>query len=316
MKKIILIIGGILLLAGGGFFLFRIRGGGGGEGVLKVTATPTATIFLDERNIGKTPYEGKYAAGEYTLKLVPETTVESLVSWEEKVTLRPSLLTYVNQELGASDLSTQGEVLTLDKSTGSGAELAILSSPDGANVTLNGENKGTTPLVLKDLPADNFVLSVAASGFAARTVKVKTTAGYKLTASFQLATSGEVAVSPSPSLEELPAGTPKATPKASPKTSPSPSPKTSALPGASPTAKPASSPPPKPYVEILDTPTGFLRVREEPSTETGKEVSRVNPGEYYTLLDETTVSGTTWYKIEYEPEKEGFISGQYAKKYE
>jgi len=68
-------------------------------------------------------------------------------------------------------------------------------------------------------------------------------------------------------------------------------------------------------VEILDTPTGFLRVRSEPST-AGAEVARVEPGEKFFLLEEDRDSG--WFKIEFEDEDEstasGWISDQYAKK--
>ena len=64
-------------------------------------------------------------------------------------------------------------------------------------------------------------------------------------------------------------------------------------------------------VEILDTPTGFLRVRGEPST-AGAEVARVEPGEKYLFLEEDKDTG--WFKIESSPS--GWISGQYAKKME
>ncbi|TEU02499.1 SH3 domain-containing protein, partial [Candidatus Woesebacteria bacterium] len=66
-------------------------------------------------------------------------------------------------------------------------------------------------------------------------------------------------------------------------------------------------------VEIISTPTGFLRVRNEPST-LGEEVGRVEPGERYPYLDED--EDTDWLKIEYEEGKEGWVSGQYAKKVE
>ena len=64
-------------------------------------------------------------------------------------------------------------------------------------------------------------------------------------------------------------------------------------------------------VLIKETPTGWLRVRGEPST-VGAEVGRVNPGEKYTLLEEKD----GWFQIEYEEGKNGWISGQYAEKTE
>lgn len=67
----------------------------------------------------------------------------------------------------------------------------------------------------------------------------------------------------------------------------------------------------KPYVLIKETPTGWLRVRLEPSVN-ASEAAKVKPGEKYPFLEEQ--SG--WFKISYEEDKEGWISGQYASKVE
>lgn len=66
-------------------------------------------------------------------------------------------------------------------------------------------------------------------------------------------------------------------------------------------------------VLILDTPTGFLRVREKGSI-SGSEVGRVKPGETYKVLDEND----GWIEIQLDSpageDKKGWISSQYAKK--
>lgn len=308
MKKIVVIAIALVILGGGAMLLIRSRlNPAKGEAILKVSSNPATTIFLDNQNIGKTPFEDKVAAGEYTLKLIPESTVDTAVSWEGKVTLSPNLLTFVNRDLGSSDLTTGGEILTLEKINSKKAELAVTSTPDGAVVTLGNDEKGKTPLVVEDVEPGNYDLTLTSSGFGTRTVKIKTTQGYKLTTAFQLAATGELAASPSPT----PEGSPTASPKSSPKATPKSSPKASGEASASASPKSKASPPAKPYVEILDTPTGFLRVRANPST-SGEEVGRVDPGEFYSLLDEDN----GWYKIEYEKDKEGWISGQYAEKFE
>jgi hypothetical protein len=56
---------------------------------------------------------------------------------------------------------------------------------------------------------------------------------------------------------------------------------------------------------ITNTPTGWLRVRQNPS---GKEIGRVLPGETYRLLSEEN----GWYEIEVSEGAAGWISGQYA----
>jgi len=67
-----------------------------------------------------------------------------------------------------------------------------------------------------------------------------------------------------------------------------------------------------PRVKILDTSTGFLRVRESAST-TSKEVARVTPGKIYKLLEKN--EDNTWYRIEYEKEiSEGETTGMSSNK--
>ena len=307
MKKLLLIIIGLILLVGGGVLIVRARSGGSNQmAILKVTSTPTATIFLDNQNIGKTPFEQKVKTGEYTIKLIPETTVSSLVSWEGKIKLSANLLTFVNRDLGDSDLTSGGEILSLERIAGNKAELAVISTPDTATVTISAQEKGNTPLVLSDMDPGNYDLTVSAGSYKSRTIKVKTTSQYKLTAQLQLAMSGEVIPTPlpSPSVEPSVKATPKLTPKATSKAS------TEASASATPKAK--ASPPAKPYIQVLDTPTGFLNVREEPATN-ANILKQVHPGEYYSLLDE---NDKNWYKIEYEADKEGWVSGQYAQKFE
>ncbi len=63
-------------------------------------------------------------------------------------------------------------------------------------------------------------------------------------------------------------------------------------------------------VEILSTPTGFLRVRATPSAG-GELLAELKPGEKYRYLE--TDSATGWFKIEYEKAKEGWVSNQYSK---
>lgn len=72
-------------------------------------------------------------------------------------------------------------------------------------------------------------------------------------------------------------------------------------------------------VEILPTPTGFLRVRATPSI-AGTEVFQAKPGEKYRYIETDATTG--WFKIEYQPAragaegKEGWVSNQYSQKIE
>lgn len=290
-RNIILVILAAILAGVGIFLVTRLLlGKEAGPASLKITSTPVSTIFLDTQHLGKTPYEDKVKSGEYTLKLIPESGTTA-ISWQAKVKLAPGVLTYVNRELSDQELTSAGEILTLEKISGKLAEIAVLSTPDGAQVTLDGTSRGTTPIVLQNIEIGDHELSVAAPGFTTRGVKIKTTPSFKLVASFQLALS---------SVPATPSATPTPTPTGSPK--PTTSPRPTVSPGVE---------LPRPYVKILDTPTGWLRVRIEPST-SASEAAKVNPGETYPLLEEK--SG--WYKIRYQGINEGWISGQYAEKFD
>jgi hypothetical protein len=60
------------------------------------------------------------------------------------------------------------------------------------------------------------------------------------------------------------------------------------------------------YIVILDTPTGWLRIRNEPE---GEEIGKALPGEKYLLIGQTG----SWYQIELEESTLGWIHTSYAK---
>jgi uncharacterized protein YgiM (DUF1202 family) len=62
-------------------------------------------------------------------------------------------------------------------------------------------------------------------------------------------------------------------------------------------------------VKINSTPTGFLNVRNSPSS-SGKVVTQVHPGEVYTY----TALQNNWYEITYSGFSQGWVSGQYVTK--
>lgn len=309
-RKKLLVVGILLFLLLGAMFglviFLRQRNSQSSKAVLKVNSSPEVTVFLDNQNLGGTPYKGEVEAGEYTLKLVPDDS--NFSSWESRITLKSNLLTYVNRDLGASDVLSGGETLELEKISGKNGQISVISTPDGATVSLDSEVKDVTPLVLDDIEPKVYDLLVSKDGFKPRALKIEVTSGYKVLATFNLAASSQGELSASPSADPNASADPDASPESSPKSSPAEKPSPSAK-----TSSAKSSPPAKPYVEILDTPTGFLNVRDEPSTSGSEILTKVDPGEYFKLLDE---NDSGWLKIEYKKGEEGWISGQYAKKYE
>lgn len=269
------------------------------QGELRVESTPSVSIFLDSNHIGRSPYRDKVNVGEYTIKLVPESTTEQVASWQGKITVGANLLTYVNANLTDSELTSAVDVLWLEKISGKNPELTLTTNPDGATIMIDDQTRGVSPLTINDLPAGDHTLFISSPGFSSRTLKVKTTAGYKLIATFKLALSS--------------GGSPEATstPTPTPSGKSTPSPTMKVTPTKAATSSATMPDPPKPFAIIKDTPTGFLRVRSEPST-AATESARVNPGEKYHIFDEQ--SG--WYQISYDATNKGWISGTYAEKVE
>ncbi len=284
----LLALGGLILLGLGGWKL--IGRGAPKQGVLKVNSTPTATIFLSEKHVGRTPYEEKVDVGEYGIKLVPETTVVALTSWQGSIKVTPGILTYVNANLSDSEFTSAVDVLWLEKIMSKSSEIAVTTNPDAATITLDAEVKGITPISLPDVNVGDHTMTITSPGYATRTVRVKTTVGYKVNAIVKLALS--------PSSQAPVEATPSVTITGGPTLVPT-------------KATTAVTTPTKPYVVIKETPTGFLRVRLEPST-VSTEAARVKPGDKFTILDEKT----GWFQIKYDATNKGWISGQYAEKVE
>lgn len=74
----------------------------------------------------------------------------------------------------------------------------------------------------------------------------------------------------------------------------------------------AASPSPLPttsMVRVTSTPTGFLRVRDKPST-AGEEIARVSPGDELQVIEEEG----SWTKVKLPDGKEGYVSNQYITK--
>ncbi|OIP83196.1 hypothetical protein AUK04_03640 [Candidatus Roizmanbacteria bacterium CG2_30_33_16] len=254
------------------------------NGQLKVLVSPSASVFMDNVAVGKTPFEDKFKVGEYLLKLIPEGNATDTASWQSKIKIYKNTRTYVNMELGSSDISTSGEVFTSVKMTtpvksGYG-EVMVETEPQGAIVYLDNDEKGVAPVKLENVLKGDHEISVFMPGFFRRTQKINIDPGYQVNAKFKLA----IDQSQTPKVEEKKTATDEAS-----------------LKEASVDIKTGKQ------VTIKETPTGWLRVREEPNAE-ASESAKVNPGDKFDILGEEA----GWIKIEYEKNKTGWISGQYV----
>lgn len=297
-KKIALVIFGLLFAAAVVLVFYLSQTLHKNSGI-QIDTFPKAKVFLNDKDSGSTPfYKEGLAPGDYSLKLVPDGGTGD-TNFETKVKLVPGVLTMVTRVFGQTVDSSSGQVVYLDKTSLSDiSSIAIVSDPDGSLVKIDGEEKGVTPLALKDLSAGTHEILIVKPGFDSQTVSGKLEKGFELRIFVKLAKAGET--QPQTPAQPATSSASPASPSAAKKTPP---------PVVVTTPKPvASSSASGKEVLILDTPTGFLRVRFEPST-TASEVARVKPGEKYPLLEEA--SG--WMKIKLDT-LVGWISSQYASK--
>lgn len=251
------------------------------EGRLQVLSRPNAAVFVDNVMKGNTPFTSTFKEGEYLLKIVPDGVATSAASWQKKIAVVNGALTHVDVALEPTDISSWAEVFWLtplgmfDKKT----SLEITTEPSGALIYIDNDEKGVSPLVMENITTGNHELSVFMPSFSRQSKKINISAGFALHGYVKLA------LDPSQKTQYM-IETPVPTATAA-----------------------ASIKEPTNTVRILDTPTGWLRVREEP-TLAGSESAKVNPGQRFELLDEQT----GWYKIRIDATKVGWISSSYASK--
>ena len=281
MKKLLLFLVPIILALTVFFLIlfFISRTQGKGKGALQVTTIPQKSqVFLNGKLIGTTPLcecdaNDLIESGSYTIRVEPTDT--TLPAFEEKITIAPNVLTVVDRTFG-KDLSSEGRIMTLTPTNAKNtSELLITSFPSGASLLLDGNKVGETPLLLKNVTDSDHDIFLKKGGYREKNVRISTKKDYRLEATIFLGVDPTSLLSPTPALSPTPSATPSAAVQ---------------------------------KVTILSTPTGFLRVRSEPSVN-ASEIGQVNPGESYELLEETQ----GWMKIKLK-EEEGWISSQYAEK--
>lgn len=266
------------------------------KGGLRVTSSTPADVYLDGKSIGTTdlskmPLDVK----NYKLKIVPKDP--NLATEETPIKMFAGFETTVDWQFGKTVEDNSGFIFEAENSHKRDAsEIEIITNPDNVPITMNNEDKGFSPQVIDDLPLGEYQIALQAPGYAKIVRTVKLIKGKRLIVTVKLARKPvEVAVA-SPSAQLAPLPTPASTPKATPKTTPKP------------TVKPVIAIA-KPYVEILETPTGFLRVRSTPAA-SGTELGQLMAGQAVPYGGETT---NNWFKIVYKATSSAWISGQYSK---
>lgn len=261
---------------------------------IQVTANPDANVVINGKPVGKTPYYAENSKpGTATVQI---TAIDSGQSWETKVNLVGGTLTTVHRDFGITPDKSHSYTLYFEKlSNSKDSSVNIISMPPSATVSVDGKPQGFTPISL-DIPAGPHVFAFTSPGFQDKVINAATQNGYRLNLNLIMAT---MEIVPTPMPTATPSATISLTPTKTKTTEVTPLPKQSS----------SSATTVKPYVEILDTPTGWLKVRESASINS-VELAKVNPRDTFPYKESST-SG--WFNIQYATSKWGYISSQYAK---
>jgi uncharacterized protein YgiM (DUF1202 family) len=236
---------------------------------IEIKSYPQASVYINGQEVGKTPYQDRnFKPGVTEIRLVADGVN---TQWERQMSIPPQTSVIISRTLSDDAAKTEGHILYFEDSGKDNiAGLIINSIPQGASIVIDGEMKGETPLTLNDLSPGEHKITASLPSYKSKEIITNAIAGYKLVAEMSLSRDVELSDDSEDQEEEQEED--------------------------------------QAMIEILDTPTGWLRVREDAST-SSKELGKVDPGEEFVLVDEK--SG--WYKIEFE-DGEGWISSTYAEK--
>lgn len=191
----------LLLIIVAALFPFILSGctliGGQKLSALQVTSSPEASVFLDGKHLGKTPYfSDQLKAGSYTLKVTA-----SEASYEEKINLYEGALTVLNRDLAQNFLAQSGETLWLEEGK---KGLLIVATPQDSDVTIDGTYKGKTPIQLIDIAEGDHKVLISKVGFQNREFTIKILPKYQLAADVflasEIAKNGQSTSSPPPQI--------------------------------------------------------------------------------------------------------------------
>ena len=273
MKRILLFTLGIfitiVIFSIGLFFINRSSG----KGALQVTSDPESKVYIDGKLLGQTPFcrcEFKDMISSGDYELRLVPSIGNFEPFEQKIQIFPKVLTVVDRSF-LEGPNSSASIITLKKLTDKNEiGLSVVSIPGGAKVYIDNNLSGETTLNLKNITESDHELKLTKDGYSEKSIRIRSVKGFKLEALVFLGLS-EVATS-------------------------------------------SATPPPETNLSvskvlILKTPTGFLRVRDNPSLG-GNQIGQVLPDEEYDFISEQN----GWFEIKLKDGKTGWVSGQYSKK--
>ncbi|MDD5147588.1 MAG: PEGA domain-containing protein [Candidatus Daviesbacteria bacterium] len=148
---------------------------------ISILSDPTeATVFLDGKEVGKTPFDSKdLDVKEYLIRLE-----KNRAFWQGKVKLNAGTVVVITRDIASDSASSAGEILTLDRGKG----VTIISNPSDAGVEIDGRIIGKTPITA-DVNTGEHTILVSHTNYLNRSIKIDLPVNFNLTVSVDLALS-------------------------------------------------------------------------------------------------------------------------------
>ncbi len=231
-----------------------------------------AALEVDSNLVSRVTVNGKdVGTTPYNGTFAPGEIVVSIDNYQTRVTLQTGVKTIIQRDFDSTKSKSSGQIVSFEKIGGADTSLAVVTDPDSGQIILDGIPRGIAPIKIDGITVGKHDLNIAASGFSGKSFSINIVPGYKLVAVVDLNNSV------SATIQQVA------------------------------TAKPFIDN--EVLVEILSTPTGFLRVRDQPQV-ASNEIGQVHPGEKYKFL--TRDDKTGWFQIQLNATSSGWISNTYA----
>ncbi|MBU4381028.1 SH3 domain-containing protein [Candidatus Parcubacteria bacterium] len=146
----------------------------------------TATVFIDDKLVGNTPYKGQETKqGEFKIALEGENN-----NYETRLSAVVGTEVAIKRDLGVSSNFSSGQMVWMEKASKGGSVIAIISNPPDVEVTVDGVSLGTTPLSSSDLKVfaydTNHKIEAIKEGYEGQTLDVTTKKGFKVNVSLDM----------------------------------------------------------------------------------------------------------------------------------
>lgn len=180
------ILGVALVVFFGGEVLRYFGGIGGKAGLTVEVINGEATVLVNDKELGKTPFSSKsIKSGTNTVTIRSgsqqyQTTIKFIPS-KKGETFAVGIVT----DLGVSDLFFSNQEFWFDKDNPNDT-LRVISDPSGATVYIDGSEVGKTPFSSSAVTPGDYELKITLPGYETQTTRINIQKGYTLNGSIKL----------------------------------------------------------------------------------------------------------------------------------